>query len=77
MKFSTAIPEHDAALTWAGDLAARIPKIDRVTLQTEWVAGKIHRSTLREVLPEILRQLVDVTKRRLAVLDGEPDVRHP
>lgn len=63
-------PETDAALTWAGGLAYRLHEMDRPALSEAYQAPEAikHRGHLQKALPDILRQLVEAVKARLAEL---------
>lgn len=63
-------PETDAALTWAGGLAYRLHEIDRRALAEAYQGPDAvkHRKHLQTESPEILRQLVEAVKARLAEL---------
>lgn len=62
--------EYDPALTWAGDLALRVHRLDRVELESVWNSPEAlqHRAVLKEHLRGVLRQLVEAVQERLAQL---------
>lgn len=60
----------DDPLTWAGALALDIETTDIETLRAAWNGdvGRAHREALRTSSPEILRQLAEHVRRRVASL---------
>lgn len=66
-------PENDAAFTWAGALAIRLPTISKAELQAVWQGeeGLKHRSVLKAGAPEILRQLANHVRDRVEQIAKE------